>query len=79
MERSLFSFEGRPHSDCPYTSGDPVPQTGIYEICHEHGAKGTAVFLSFDYFPPCSCCGSRVRYRLLHAAPHLLEDPDFQP
>jgi hypothetical protein len=79
MERSPFPSEQHPDFDCPYSAGDPVPETGIYEICHEQGSSGTAVFLHFDYFPPCSCCGSKVRYRLLHAAPHLLEDPDFQP
>jgi hypothetical protein len=79
MERSPFPIENSPDFDCPYTAGDPVPETGIYEICHEHGNKGTAVFLRFDYFPPCSCCGSKVRYRLVHAAPHLMEDPDFRP
>lgn len=79
MERSTFPFESGSSSECPFSAGDPVPQTGIYEICHQHEVKGTAVFLRFDYFPPCSCCGKRVRYRLLHAAPHLTEDPDFQP
>jgi hypothetical protein len=80
MERSPFPFEGSFESECPYGAGDPVPDTGIYEICHDQqGYKGTAVFLRYDSFPPCACCGGRVRYRLLHAAPHLLEDPDFQP
>lgn len=78
MERSAFPFENDQNLECPFTAGDQVPETGIYEICHEQGSKGTAVFLRFDYFPPCSCCSTRVRYRMVHAAPHVMEDIDFQ-
>lgn len=30
-----------------------------------------------EVFPCCRRCGDKVRYKLLQAAPHICEDPDF--
>lgn len=65
------------NDDCPYEPGKFVPFSGLYEICHADEARASVVFTKEEVFPECRRCGSRVRYKLLHAAPHISEDPDF--
>jgi hypothetical protein len=65
-------------SDCPYSPGEKVPSSGVYEICHREGSRTRMVLVRDDLFPLCaSCCEGHVRYKLLRAAPHISEDPDF--
>jgi hypothetical protein len=64
-------------SDCDLNPGETVKQSGIYEICHSDEPRTTLLLLRNSFFPFCRQCGNSVRYRLLHAAPHISEDPDF--
>ena len=65
------------NQDCDFLPGTFVPRSGLYEICHADENRATVVFRKDEIFPVCLQCGERVRYKLLHAAPHISEDPDF--
>jgi hypothetical protein len=65
--------------DCPYEAGDLVEHSGIYAICHRDGTRHTLVLIRGNLFPPCGCCASEVRYRLLRSAPYIFDDLDFAP
>ena len=64
-------------SDCTRSPGDEVKESGVYEICHADEPKATALLLRNTFFPYCRQCGDLVRYKLIHSAPHISEDPDF--
>ena len=64
-------------SDCTILPGDVVEESGIYEICHSDEPRTTLLLLRSSFFPYCRKCGETVRFRLLQAAPHISEDPDF--
>lgn len=66
-------------TDCPFPPGEKVPSTGVYEICHREGSRARVVLQRDEVFPHCAtCCDDHVRYKLLCAAPHISEDPDFE-
>jgi hypothetical protein len=71
--------DGFDQSDCPFEPGTLVPQSGLYEVCHKDERRTPAVLLAGELFLECRRCGGDVRYRLLRPAPHISEDPDFQP
>ncbi len=54
-----------------------VEHSGIYEICHVDEPRVTVVLTRNTIFPLCRRCGDAVRYKLIHSAPHISEDPDF--
>ena len=64
-------------TDCLLCPGEPVTQSGIYEICHEDEPRVNVVLVRDSIFPFCRRCGERVRYKLVMAAPHISEDSDF--
>jgi len=64
-------------SDCMISPGELVESSGIYEICHADEPRVTVLFLRNTFFPSCRQCGDQVRFRLIQAAPHISEDPDF--
>jgi len=64
--------------DCLITPGEIVRRSGIYEICHSDEPRVSVLLTMNTIFPFCRRCGELVRYKLLHAAPHISEDPDFQ-
>jgi hypothetical protein len=66
-----------PQDDCPFKPSQRVPHAGLYAICHADEERATVVFTKDEIFPQCRQCGEKVRYKLLHAAPHISEDPDF--
>jgi hypothetical protein len=66
------------NSDRLFRPAEQVPRSGIYELLHESGNAGMIVLVRDQQFPVCQDCGSSVRFRLLKAAPHISEDPDFQ-
>lgn len=77
----------RPHRYGPhrpngpkYKPGDPVRETGIYEVLHDrdHRAAHEAVMLADDHFPECDTCADRVRFRLVRTAPYIFHDDDFE-
>jgi len=72
---NLNQFE---QSDCLITPGEIVTRSGIYEICHADEPRVTVLLTVHTIFPFCRRCGELVRYRLVHAAPHISEDADFQ-
>lgn len=74
----LRNNEGALNSDRLFRPAEQVLHSGIYELLHERGDPGMIVLVRDQQFPVCQDCGSRVRFRLLKAAPHISEDPDFQ-
>jgi hypothetical protein len=62
-----------------YKPGEPVRQSGIYEIIHhgDHRAAHDVVMIRGDHFPPCEACGEQVRFRLIRTAPYIFQDEDF--
>lgn len=64
-------------SDCTLNPGEPVEHSGIYEICHSDEPRTSLLLLRNSVFPFCRKCGHAVRYKLVQAAPHISEDPDF--
>jgi len=64
-------------TDCPFSVGELVEQSGIYEICHVDEPRVTVLLTRHTIFPYCRRCGDLVRYKLIQAAPHIFEDPDF--
>ena len=61
-----------------YECGDEIPQSGIYEACHTGGKVQTTLLFRGQTFPPCECCNTEVKYRLVRAVPHVFEDEDFK-
>jgi hypothetical protein len=62
-----------------FLPGQPVPQTGIYEVIHDrnHRASHEAVMHREDLFPVCDQCDTRVRFKLVRTAPYIFDDEDF--
>ncbi|PYX99596.1 MAG: hypothetical protein DMG64_19020, partial [Acidobacteria bacterium] len=56
--------------------GEAVPESGIYDVLHSHCTSDVrqATFVAGQQFPPCRVCGSRVRFQLKQAIPHISED-----
>ena len=63
-----------------YKAGDPVPQSGIYEVIHarNHRESHDVVMLAGDHFPACDNCDVAVRFRLVRTAPYIFQDDDFE-
>jgi hypothetical protein len=63
-----------------FKPGDPVKETGIYEVVHDGGHREVheAVMLADDSFPACDTCLEKVRFRLLRTAPYIFDDDDFE-
>jgi hypothetical protein len=59
--------------------GDPVPESGIYEVIHdgEHRQAHDAVMILGNHFPTCETCNERVRFRIVRTAPYIFQDEDF--
>jgi hypothetical protein len=74
QNKNLTKFD---QSDCSLNPGDAVEQSGIYEICHADEPRAAVVLTRNSFFPFCKRCGEAVRFKLIHAAPHIAEDPDF--
>lgn len=62
-----------------FYAGERVPDAGIYFVMHgdHHRAPHELTLLAKAKFPVCSVCGDDVQFRLLHSAPYLFEDDDF--
>jgi hypothetical protein len=71
---------GRNPSARSYRPGDPVKQSGIYEVMHdqEHRSAHEVVMISGDAFPNCETCDQNVRFRLVRTAPYIFQDQDFE-
>lgn len=65
----------------PFTPGEDVPEAGVYELVHENclSQELQMVFRDGQKFPLCQSCGSRVRFYLQRAVPHISQDRDFKP
>jgi hypothetical protein len=62
-----------------FLPGEPVPQTGIYEVIHDraHRLAHEVVMHGQDLFPNCDQCEARVRFKLIRTAPYIFDDEDF--
>jgi hypothetical protein len=50
------------------TTGEIVPQSGVYRVIHvEHRLPHEVMLLRSNPFPPCAQCGSKVVFKLLRA------------
>jgi len=63
-----------------YQPGDTVPLSGIYSVLHSENHRGPheVVMVGRDRFPKCEICDRKVNYRLVHSAPYVFEDHDFE-
>jgi hypothetical protein len=63
-----------------FLPGQPIPETGIYEVIHDRPHRETheAVLRSGEPFPVCDECGIRVRFKLVRSAPYIFDDEDFR-
>jgi len=61
-----------------FLPGQPVPETGIYEVVHDRGHRESheAVMHHDDPFPACDPCNLRVRFNLVRTAPYIFDDED---
>ncbi|MGH9568055.1 MAG: hypothetical protein ACRD4F_00350, partial [Candidatus Angelobacter sp.] len=62
-----------------FSPGQPVPETGIYEVIHDRAHRETheVVMHRGDQFPACDQCDQRVRFKVLRTAPYIFDDEDF--
>ena len=62
-----------------FLAGEPVPETGIYEVIHDRGHRNSheVVMHGQDLFPTCDQCDTRVRFKLIRTAPYIFDDEDF--
>ena len=62
-----------------YLPGEPVPETGIFEVVHDRGHRPAheVVMHKKDLFPACDQCDVRVRFRMIRTAPYIFDDEDF--
>jgi len=62
-----------------FLPGQPVPESGIYEVIHDKGHRQAheAVMYRNDPFPVCDQCDLRVRFKLVRSAPYIFDDEDF--
>lgn len=72
-------FRSRARHSNTFIPGMPVPETGIYEVIHDHAHREAheVVMHRGDPFPPCDQCDMRVRFRLVRTAPYIFDDEDF--
>jgi hypothetical protein len=62
----------------PYRVGETVPADGIYCAYHNgHRTSHEVTLLAGETFPPCTKCGSDVRFELLRPADVTTNDLDF--
>jgi len=87
MLRQLRHLSHTPHTHMQpdpgpqfYKPGDTVPASGIYAVGHaeEHRGLQEVVLMVNHVFPQCEICEDAVRYRLVRAAPYVLDDSDFK-
>ena len=62
-----------------FLPGEPVPETGIFEVIHDRGHRAAheVVMHRADFFPACDQCDHRVRFKLIRTAPYIFDDEDF--
>ena len=72
--------QARQAAAAPFKPGEEVPQSGVYEVLHENclSKELQMVFRAGQKFPVCQSCGSRVRFYLQRAVPHISQDQDFR-
>jgi hypothetical protein len=63
------------HASPSYSSGEVVPQSGLYLALHPTGvvSYGKILFDKGEPFPLCSRCDG-VRYTLLYTLPRIADD-----
>jgi hypothetical protein len=70
---------GRKSGKIFFQAGQPVPESGIYQVVHheEHRPSHEAVMHRGDPFPNCDQCQEKVRFQVVHTAPYIFDDEDF--
>jgi hypothetical protein len=74
-----MNHAGKPVT-APFRPGDEAPDSGVYEVVHENclSQELQMVLRAGQKFSDCQSCGSRVRYYLQRAVPHISQDRDFR-
>jgi CheY-like chemotaxis protein len=55
-----------------YTTGETIPESGIYTVIHEqHRLPHQVTLLKAEVFPRCAKCGRLVGFVLDHSAPYV--------
>jgi hypothetical protein len=57
----MKSLRGAPSSNT-FSSGRPVPRSGIYKTCHEHPVQHEIPLLIDHIFPSCPKCNVPVKF-----------------
>jgi len=62
-----------------FAGGEPIPESGIYEVIHHNAHRATheSVLVKGDPFPLCEVCETQVRFRAVRVAPYIFDDDDF--
>ncbi len=62
-----------------FAAGDIIPESGIYEVIHQHAHRDAheSVLVKGDQFPDCEVCHEQVRFRVVRVAPYIFDDQDF--
>lgn len=88
--RTPMLHEGGPHKPSKprsrgehrafFSAGEIIPESGIYEVVHEHGHRAAheSVLVKGDSFPHCDTCREHVRFRVVRTAPYIFDDGDFE-
>lgn len=62
-----------------YRTGEPIPESGVYEVSHSaHRLPHEVTLVVSKSFPRCEKCGELVEFRLVRAAPHITSDGHFR-
>ena len=63
-----------------YKPGQTVPESGIYQVNHDHHHAATheVTAVRGEPFPPCRNCGKGITYTLVRAAHHVSEHPSLK-
>jgi len=62
-----------------FTTGQFIPESGIYATHHlHHRLPREVTLLKGQQFPRCGRCGNRVLFELVRTAPDIFTDPDFR-
>lgn len=66
-------------SEKVYRTGEPIPESGVYEVSHSaHRLPHEVTLVVGKSFPRCEKCGELVEFRLVRAAPHITSDGHFR-
>jgi hypothetical protein len=77
LEKHLRAETGFVRSQ-KFSTGEVVPDSGIYRVMHEgHRLPHEVTLLARQIFPRCSKCKDRVQFEVIRHASHIQAQPGF--